>query len=210
MNILKPQKAFFNNLQNEKLDTAIKNDKIEKMYFECEEKSEIELYDIEFDYCKFYKISILNSKMEKATFKDVIFNNCNFSNTSFMNSAFIRCEFNNCKLEGANLADSILHNVAFIGTNAKYINLSLASIEKVLFEETTLRHCYFQENKLKNVYFKKVDLSQAQFFKTSLKDVDLSNSNIEEIVISIEDIKGATIDQMQALDLLYLLGVKIK
>ena len=105
---------------------------------------------------------------------------------------------------------AILHNVAFIGTNAKYINLSLASLEKVIFEDTVLRNSYFQENKLKNVYFKKADLSQAQFFKTSLKDIDISDANIEEIAISIEDIKGATIDQMQALDLLYLIGVKIR
>ena len=63
---------------------------------------------------------------------------------------------------------------------------------------------------MKNVHFKKADLTQAQFFKTSLKDIDLSDANIDGIAISIEDIKGAIIDQMQALDLLYLIGVKIK
>ena len=210
MNILKPQKALFNELQNEQLDKIIKNGKIERKHFESEEKSEIELYDIDFEYCEFNKVTIISSKIEKATFKDVIFYNCNFANTSFMNSTFIRCEFNNCKIEGANFAESIVHNVAFIGTNAKYINLSLASLEKVIFEDTVLRNSYFQENKLKNVYFKKADLSQAQFFKTSLKDIDISDANIEGIAIPIEDIKGATIDQMQALDLLYLIGVKIR
>ena len=43
-----------------------------------------------------------------------------------------------------------------------------------------------------------------------LKDIDLSNSNIEGIAVSIEDIKGAIINQFQAIDLMYLLGVKIK
>lgn len=213
MNILKPQRAFLNDLQQESFDNIIKNaknEKIERMHFESEEESGIELYDIDFEYCEFNKITILSSKLEKATFKDVIFTNCNFANTSFMNSTFIRCEFNNCKLEGANFAESILHNVAFIGTNARYINLSLASLEKVLFEDTVLRNSYFQENRLKNVYFKKADLTQAQFFKTSLKDIDISEANIEGIAISIDDIKGATIDQMQSLDLLYLIGVKIK
>ena len=213
MNILKPQKLFLNDSQNEKLDQVMEKfqeKKIERAQFECEEKYEIELYDVEFEYCKFNKITILSSKLEKATFKDVIFDNCNFANTSFMNSTFIRCEFNNCKLEGANLADSILYNVSFIGTNAKYINLSLASLERVVFDDTILRNSYFQENKLKNVYFKKADLTQSQFFKTSLKNIDISNANIEGIAISIDDIKGAIIDQMQALDLLYLIGVKIK
>ena len=43
-------------------------------------------------------------------------------------------------------------------------------------------------------------------------DITISNINskIERIAISIEDIKGAIIDRFQAMDLLYLIGVKIK
>ena len=46
--------------------------------------------------------------------------------------------------------------------------------------------------------------------KTSLKDVDLSSSIIVGLAISIENIRGAIIDTYQAVDLLYLLGIKIK
>ena len=42
------------------------------------------------------------------------------------------------------------------------------------------------------------------------ENIDLSESIIEGIAISPEDIKGATINEFQAVDLLYLLGVKIK
>ena len=38
----------------------------------------------------------------------------------------------------------------------------------------------------------------------------MSSSRIEQIAISIEDIKGAIVGQLQAVDLLYLLGVKIR
>lgn len=58
--------------------------------------------------------------------------------------------------------------------------------------------------------FKESDLTQAQFFKTSLKGVDLSDNLIEGIAISTDDIKGATISELQAIDLINLLGVKIK
>ena len=63
---------------------------------------------------------------------------------------------------------------------------------------------------MKNTYFDNSDLTRAQFFKTSLKGIDLSNNKIEGIAITIEDIKGAIIDQLQAVDLLYLLGVELK
>ena len=63
---------------------------------------------------------------------------------------------------------------------------------------------------LKKVYFEKADLVQAQVFKTSLKDIDLSNSFIDGIVVSLEDIKGAIINEYQAINLISLMGVKIK
>ena len=62
----------------------------------------------------------------------------------------------------------------------------------------------------KNIIFKTSDLTQVQFLKTSLKGIDFSDSKIEGIAVSIEDIKGAIINQFQAIDLLYLIGVKIK
>ena len=68
----------------------------------------------------------------------------------------------------------------------------------------------WQVCKLKDINFKQADLTQAQFFKTSLNNMDLSDCIIEGIAVSIQDIKGAIINQFQALDLLYLLGVKIK
>lgn len=84
-------------------------------------------------------------------------------------------------------------------------------IENVCFDKATLRNSNFQENKLRNVYFQNnTDLTQAQIFKTSFKNIDLSETIIDGIAISQEDIKGAVIESFQAIDLLYLLGVKIK
>ena len=74
----------------------------------------------------------------------------------------------------------------------------------------SIQNSNFQENILKNIYFEKADLTQAMISKTSLKNIDLSDSIIEGIAVSIDDIKGAVINQFQAIDLLYLIGVKIK
>ena len=43
-----------------------------------------------------------------------------------------------------------------------------------------------------------------------MKDVDLSSSFIDGITISLEDIKGAIINEYQAINLIGLIGVKIK
>jgi len=198
LNILKPQILYSKRLENGKLLNNIKDEDIEYLYFENEQCNLIELCDLKFECCKFNHICIQNGKLEKLEFKDIVFENCDFSNTEFINSSFVSVLF-------------IKHlNLLLSGTNATYVNLSMASIENILFKNTTLKNSYFQETRLKNIYFDNADLTQAQFFKTSLKNVDLSSCKIERIAISIEDIKGAIIDQLQAIDLLYLLGVKIK
>lgn len=91
-----------------------------------------------------------------------------------------------------------------------YSNLSMASMKSILFKNTILRNANFQENKLKNIIFKEADLTQAQFFKTSLNGIDFSDSIIEGIAVSIEDIKGTIINEFQAIDLISLIGVKVK
>ncbi len=113
-------------------------------------------------------------------------------------------------MTGDNFINSRLYNVTFIESNLNYVNFSLASIENLVFKNTILRNSNFQENKIKNIFLDKADLTQAQFFKTSLRDIDLSNSLIDGIAISLEDIKGATISELQAVDLISLIGVKIK
>ena len=214
MNILKPQKIQVEKLQKiDYLDYELRDndEELEYRILENIKLNNEEMYDAKIGKSKFQNVEILNEKLENNTFIDVIFDNCNFSNSSFENSAFIRCEFNNCKLIGCNFAEARIYNVTFNETNANYINLSMSSIENVCFDKTVLRNANFQENKLKNVYFQNsTDLTQAQIFKTSFKNIDLSEAIIEGIAISQEDIKGAIIDASQAIDLLYLLGVKIK
>lgn len=210
MNILRPQNLTIQELKKGYLTDIHEEETINYCNFENEDVNNINLYEVEFEHCRFNNICMQKGRLEKLTFKDVSFEQCNFSNTELIETTFIRCEFNNCKLAGCNFAENRLYNVAYIETNASYMNVSIASIENVLFKDTGLKNSYFQENKIKNIYFDNTDLTQARFFHTSLKDIDLSNSKIEKIAISLEDIKGAIIEPFQAIDLLYLIGVKLK
>lgn len=93
-------------------------------------------------------------------------------------------------------------------------NLHIEINPRPQYRRTPKRGCEsrngsLQENKVKNINFKEADLRGTQFFKTSLSGIDLSNSNVDQIAVSLEDIKGAKINQMQAIDLIYLLGVKV-
>ena len=73
-----------------------------------------------------------------------------------------------------------------------------------------MRNMYFEENKHKTLEFNDSDLTQVNFFKTKLKDVDLTSNTITGLIVGHEDIRGAIINEFQAIDLIMLLGVKIK
>lgn len=211
MNILKPQKMLFDNLRTiENLQSElIENDELENVKIKDYSTSNLEVFDATCNKAIFNNVSIINSRLEKTSFTDVEFSNCNFSNTTFDNCSFIRCEFNNCKLTGCNFIENVLFDIGFIDSNMGYANISMSNLRGLFFNNTSIRIGSLQENKVKNINFKEADLTGTQFFKTSLNGIDLSNSNIDQIAVSLEDIRGAKINQMQAIDLMYLLGVKV-
>ena len=211
MNILKPQKMLFDNLRTiEDLQKElIENDELENVKVKDYSNSNLEVFDFTCNKEIFNNVSIINSRLEKTSFTDVEFCNCNFSNTTFDNCSFIRCEFNNCKLTGCNFIENVLFDIGFIDSNMGYANISTSNLRGILFKNISIRSGSLQENKVKNINFKEADLTGTQFFKTSLNGIDLSNSNIEQIAVSLEDMKGARINPMQAIDLMYLLEVKV-
>ena len=57
--------------------------------------------------------------------------------------------------------------------------------------------------------FNNCNLKQSVFTNSPLKDIDLSTSNIESIYLLIDYIKGAIVNQEQAIALARLLEIKI-
>lgn len=122
MNILKPQNLHTQKLKDKYLVDISEYEKLNYCNLKNEKCNNINLYEIEFEHCKFNNICMQNAKLERITFRDVIFEQCNFSNTEFLENSFIRCKFNNCKVSGCNFAENRLYNVEFIETNASYMN----------------------------------------------------------------------------------------
>ena len=83
-------------------------------------------------------------------------------------------------------------------------------MSNIKFDKSVMRNMYFEENRHKKFEIIDSDLTQASFIKTSLKDIDISSNIISGLIVGLEDIRGAKISELQALDLVTLLGVKIK
>lgn len=166
--------------------------------------------EIEFHSCFLKELKGQNCQFPKSYFFNSIFENCNFSNTNFSKSTFKKVIFKNCNLIGANLDSCYFENTQWINCNLNHVFLSNSSISKTIFSESTLKEGYLNNLTLKNVEFINCNLTLCDFSNTSLKQIDFSTDIISGITIYPNDIYGVILNEIQALDFLKILGIKIK
>ncbi len=167
------------------------------------------------DHVCFEGVIFKNVEFKVAVFNlveltDVRFENCDLSNAKFNGAIIHRTEFINCKLMGLNLSDATLQNVYIEQCNGKFALMSYAHLKKVMFKECIFEGSNFQNSHFDKVQFRKCNFKLSQMSGTSLAGMDLSNSNVEGLGIQLEDLRGAIVSPMQAVDFSRLLGLLIK
>lgn len=172
---------------------------------DCQKK----FINIEFNGCVFRKMNFSGS-FNDCFLYHLYFENCDLSNVTFKKCGFHRVIFNNCRLMGTNFIECNLKYVTISDTKADYLNISGSKLNEVYFMDSMLENSFFDDTSLNKHKFLNCDLISASFIHTSLKDVDLSNSQIGFLKIATKDLKGAIISPYQAIDLMGIIGVKIK
>lgn len=166
--------------------------------------------NVEIKRCKFDGIIFDEVNIKFGTLEDVEFINCDLSNLNFIDTHIFRARFKNCKLFGTNFIDTTLDNVVIEDCMCSMINFTGVKIHNSKISDSNFKTSNINSCELKNIVIDRVNFSNSDFINTSLKDIDLSNSNIEEINIDLNCIKGTIISFEQTMDLIGLLGVKIK
>lgn len=141
---------------------------------------------------------------------DARFENCDLSNADFSGAIIHRTEFLNCKLVGLNLSDATLQNVYMEGCNGKFALMSYTRMKRVIFKDSNFENGNFQNSNFEKVQFKECNFRLGQVSGTSLSGMDLSNCNLEGLGIQLENLKGAIVSPMQAIDFSKLLGLVVK
>lgn len=158
----------------------------------------------------FSKDIININNITSSTFEDVIFEQCDLSNVTFINCNFYRVIFKNCKMLGTSFIDCGFYNVKILESNCKLLNLSSNIFKCVLISSTNLTESNISNNKFNLLELSYVNLCNSEIVNTKLSGIDLSTCNIEGIFININDLKDTIIRVDQAMDLINILGVKIK
>ena len=166
--------------------------------------------NVEIKRCKFDGIIFDEVNIKFGTLENVEFINCDLSNLSFIDTHIFRVSFKNCKLFGINFIDTTLDNIIIEDSMCSMANLTGVKINNSKISDSNFKSSSINNSELKNLILDRVNFSNSDFINTKLKDIDLSSCNIEEINIDLNCIKDAIISLEQTMDLIGLLGVKIK
>lgn len=166
--------------------------------------------NVEIKRCKFDGIIFDEVNIKFGTLEDIEFINCDLSNLSFIDTHIFRVKFKNCKLFGTNFIDTTLDNLTIEDCMCSMSNFTSVKINNSKISDSNFKTSNINNSELKNIILDRVNFSNSDFINTKLRDIDLSSCNIEEINIDLNCIKGAIISLEQTMDLIGLLGVKVK
>jgi len=165
---------------------------------------------VSFEGVVFNKVDFKGVTFNSLELTDVRFENCDLSNGNFNGAIIHRAEFIDCKLMGLNLSDSTLQNVCMKNCNGQFVIMCFIQMKNTVLLECIFENSNFQNSNFNRVEFRKCNLRLSQMSGTSLCGIDLSNSNVEGLGVRPEDIRGAIVSPMQAVDFSKLLGLVIK
>ncbi len=160
-----------------------------------------------FENCIFH-----NCSFEKSSFIDVMFQSCDLSNSSFQGAYFERCRFISCKGLGVDMVGAMYKHTTFEACNLRYANFNTAKLYSVLFDHVDFTEASIAEATVKNFFTNESRFQRNDFHQTLLQGVDFSNSILLSPIVSVPpvEVKGMTINMLQAADLVGLWGIVVK
>ncbi len=73
-----------------------------------------------------------------------------------------------------------------------------------------MKESFFNQTYILNSEFNNLDLEGSELLNMKIDELDLSNSNIAKIKINAYSLKGMSVNPTQAINLITILGVKVK
>lgn len=168
-----------------------------------------ELHNISFDNCVFEGCKFLAS-LDKCVFFNVRFTKCDFSNIIIMFSGIHSSLFASCNMIGTNICDSKIKKCELKDNNMRYITMSSVDLNNSKLIENNMVDGRLDQVMISEVELVKNDFSRMEIIGSPMKGVDVTSSKIDELRIAPEMVKGMIVNEVQAIELVSILGIVIK
>jgi len=140
------------------------DNRIERMRFEGEMLSDVDIARIEFESVQFIQCQFSKCNFSKASFYNSVFENCNFANCIFMESYWKGSKILTCKGDGSNFSKSHMKETSLADGSFRYADFSSSVLENCLpFMTAIYTEAFLSEIKLKKPTLKAVNFTGARF-----------------------------------------------
>jgi uncharacterized protein YjbI with pentapeptide repeats len=159
------------------------------------------------------KVEMAGSIMKFIRLTDTRFDHCDLANVDWSQSTFDRIQFVDSRMTGMKFIDSEIKNVSFENCKIDLAQFRVCGFKDCRFSNCNLREADFYQADLSGVAFTGCDLRGAQLYGARLKGADFRGSQLEGLQAGVEDLDGAIIDAVQAVelarDMARMLGLKV-
>jgi uncharacterized protein YjbI with pentapeptide repeats len=183
----------------------IENVRLEKIDLHSLHQPRLDLRDARFHHVRASQCNFDNLKL-----LDTVHSSCDWANALWNHAHINRCILNGCRMTGFTAADAKFENTRFTNCKLDLTVFHRTEFTSCSFEDCVLHDSSFEEAILKDVRFKNCDLRQSRLVRAKLQGVDLRGSMLQGLQAEPRDVRSILIDPSQAIDLIYLLGVKVQ
>jgi len=163
-----------------------------------------------FDTCSIARSEMDETRLPGLRMLDVRIGKCGAANADWRGSHLRRIEFVQCRLTGLSMEGADCRETSFMECRADFARFAGARLKNIRFEKCLLADADFSEASLENVMFLECDLRNIDLGRAKLVSVDLRGSLLDGISIQADQLRGLTIDPLQAPALVRMLGARVE
>jgi uncharacterized protein YjbI with pentapeptide repeats len=164
---------------------------------------------LHFETVSFGQLDAAESRLDHLRLEDVRFTGCNLATAAWPNTACVRAEFITCRMTGFTTEDALFHDTIFHECKIDLAQFYQAKMRGVRFEDCLLTGVDFRKADLTGVAFVRCDLSNCDFTGATLTGADLRGCQIDGMRAGPDELRGAIVDEVQALALVRAMGITV-
>ncbi len=165
---------------------------------------------VSFEASRFSHVRMMGCNFPGISLLDVSLTDCDLANAGWYKARFQRVEITDSRLVGIKASEAEVKDAYFKGCKSEFALFRQAVFSAVRFESCDLSDADFMGADLSGVVFSACNLSRCDMSGAKLEGTDFRGSNLDGLKVGIEDLRGAVVDPVQAVEFVRLLGVVVK
>jgi uncharacterized protein YjbI with pentapeptide repeats len=165
---------------------------------------------LHFETIIFSQVVATGSRFEHLRLEDIRFTGSSLANAVWPKASCVRAEFIGCRMTGFSTEESLFTDTLFRDCKVDLAQFYQVKMPGVRFEDCPLTGTDFRKSDLTGAVFLRCDLSNADFTGATLSGADLRGCQIDGMRAGPDELRGAILDQVQALALVRAMGIIVE